>query len=75
MRRAILLLTCCGCLIICMSCAGNADVIHALAEDKAQYCLSLMTGGTNLNLGRTNTPGSKVTVRPGECILEAPSQP
>ena len=62
----LLLLSLTGCT------ANMASYAEAIAKDPSNVCISVSTPyGTGL-IGRANTPGVRLSISGGQCILETP---
>lgn len=70
--RSLILLS--ALIVVLYGCAGNADLVRALATDPAEYCASVMTsspwtGPISVNIGRAMREGCNVTVKSDGCTL------
>lgn len=65
-----------GAALLLTGCAGTAEVVKALSEDKSSGCFSVNVAlYGSIVVGRVNTPGAEIDIMPGHCNFKMPVPP
>lgn len=54
-------------------CADVARMVEAMGKDPANVCGSISTPYGGGVAGRVNTPGARMSISGGQCVIETPS--